>query len=433
MFYEPDIEVSEGTVVSIVSGSGNEPHTLSKPSYLQKITRVSSIFVAPTAHQPLLEPHSRDQVYGRKIQLEAIDFSQINSWLATNTLYELNNEESQREGTRSVPVSLIDIHTRRIVPKSKSHSQTKYAALSYVWGKPGGTSHEQTSIEELPVECLKTVEDAITVTKNLGLDYLWVDQYCISRDEKIRHSQIARMDIIYKKAFITIIAAAGQDANHGLPGISIPRVPMFQCEGGLVQVYAEPTDILGKSKYSTRAWTYQEKIFSSRSLIFTPQQVFFESRYALFSESLGSSASPLWRSKSNTGQVNDPLALGAHPFTTPSFHRMRVGIIQNYKKRNMPRNYRPSSLRLFRTHVELYSQREMTYGSDALNAMAAILEEFERRKNYVKSAYGIPYEWISLRDHSSRISFCAGLSWVNENWRNQWRRRDDFPTWSWTS
>ena len=65
----------------------------------------------------------------------------------------------------------------------------------------------------------QTVSDAIIVTRQLGLRYLWVDKHCIPEDEEEQQCQIQKMDFIYGNAYATLIGSAGADANHGLPGI----------------------------------------------------------------------------------------------------------------------------------------------------------------------------------------------------------------------
>ena len=42
------------------------------------------------------------------------------------------------------------------------------------------------------------------------------------QDTADKHDQIQKMDEIYQNAALTIVAAAGKDANAGLPGISEP-------------------------------------------------------------------------------------------------------------------------------------------------------------------------------------------------------------------
>jgi hypothetical protein len=67
-------------------------------------------------------------------------------------------------------------------------------------------------LEFLSGDLPDTIEDAITVTRNLGFQYLWIDRYCIDQqNEKEASAQIRQMDLVYKNAEITIIAAAGKD------------------------------------------------------------------------------------------------------------------------------------------------------------------------------------------------------------------------------
>jgi hypothetical protein len=50
--------------------------------------------------------------------------------------------------------------------------------------------------DQLPLDIPEVAEDAIHVTKELGYRYLWIDRYCIPRDEKKRHVHIQNMDVI---------------------------------------------------------------------------------------------------------------------------------------------------------------------------------------------------------------------------------------------
>lgn len=62
-------------------------------------------------------------------------------------------------------LKVIDCKSRVVVPASEG---CKYAALSYVWGEAkSGTN----------LEFPATIEDAISITRALGLGYLWVDRY----------------------------------------------------------------------------------------------------------------------------------------------------------------------------------------------------------------------------------------------------------------
>jgi len=91
------------------------------------------------------------------------------------------------------------------------------------------------------------------------------------------------MGEIYTAAVLTIVAAISDSPRHGLPHISGdgPRFveePIWQWWVSVLQ----PTLDLGRdlnqiihSPWATRAWTFQEAIFSCRRLIMTERQAIF--------------------------------------------------------------------------------------------------------------------------------------------------------------
>lgn len=108
-----------------------------------------------------------------------------------------------------------------------------------------------------------------------------MDQYCIDQDDaNEKHNQIVQMDKIYSEASLTIIAAAGDGADYGLPGVSIrPRspLPQVQLHGlALRSTTTYPHDLVESSKWASRGWTFQEALLSKRHLYFTEEQVFFK-------------------------------------------------------------------------------------------------------------------------------------------------------------
>jgi len=54
--------------------------------------------------------------------------------------------------------------------------------------------------------------------------YIWRDSICIISDDATdKAMQIPQMARIYGGVLLTVIAAAGQDANHGLAGLHVSR------------------------------------------------------------------------------------------------------------------------------------------------------------------------------------------------------------------
>jgi hypothetical protein len=90
------------------------------------------------------------------------------------------------------------------------------------------------------------------------------------------------MNLIYAGAEITIINTAGDGADSNLSGIGDAHRPLqLQASIGstvLVSTLGSPRNHITKSVWSTRGWTYQESILSTRKLVFTEEQVYFECR-----------------------------------------------------------------------------------------------------------------------------------------------------------
>jgi hypothetical protein len=99
------------------------------------------------------------------------------------------------------------------------------------------------------------------------------------------------MDVIYRRALLTFVAAAGSDTNTGLPGLR-SDLPRKQAPAARIQsphLVALPTDgesDVNTSKWNPRAWTFQERVLSTRLLRFTSSFVTFECQEACWREDL---------------------------------------------------------------------------------------------------------------------------------------------------
>jgi len=100
-----------------------------------------------------------------------------------------------------------------------------YTALSYCWGKKA--IQEKLSLittnfgrlrAGLPLYSLpKTNRDAISVTAQLGIGYIWIDALCIYQDSQDDwRTEAAMMQDVYKNSYLTISAVAGSDDHSGL-------------------------------------------------------------------------------------------------------------------------------------------------------------------------------------------------------------------------
>lgn len=157
-----------------------------------------------------------------------------------------------------------------------------YLALSYCWGSKQFFNTDPQNLEEMkaeiPVKSIpRTIKDAIEFTRILGVQYLWVDSLCILQGDSEEakadwNEESVKMKVIYRNALLTIGAAAGKDAFHGIqPGGDEPEMPFCSLPKGFdesimpgqiyasLQMTAERDDAI-----HTRAWTYQEFLLSAR-------------------------------------------------------------------------------------------------------------------------------------------------------------------------
>lgn len=108
------------------------------------------------------------------------------------------------------------------LPAEESVEIQSYTTLSYRWGSDAFTKLTSASIQEFrrgsPISALpQTFQDAITVTRSLGIEFLWVDALCIVQDsiEDWRNESLA-MYHVYKNSLCTIAAAASPTPHGGL-------------------------------------------------------------------------------------------------------------------------------------------------------------------------------------------------------------------------
>ena len=135
----------------------------------------------------------------------------------------------------------------------------------------------------------QTIEDAIELTLALGYVYLWVDQFCIDQNNpEKKHEQIRSMGQIHGEAELTLVAACGDDAHHGLPGVpSHPRrqYPSLWLDGCIVQSYQGNTSAaVTYSTWNNRGWTFQEGYLSRRLLFIGANEFVYQCSDAVHSE-----------------------------------------------------------------------------------------------------------------------------------------------------
>jgi hypothetical protein len=97
----------------------------------------------------------------------------------------------------------------------------QYLALSHCWGKIRILTTRSDNIQqhgkEISMTALsRTFQDAVILTRQLGVKYLWIDSLCIVQDSREDWElESIVMNEYYKNTYLTIVASYAQDGSVG--------------------------------------------------------------------------------------------------------------------------------------------------------------------------------------------------------------------------
>ncbi|RWA15026.1 hypothetical protein EKO27_g108 [Xylaria grammica] len=328
-----------------------------------------------------------------------IDVGVVKKWL--ETCEGAHKKCVPNKGPFNVDLSFfrcIDVEDMCIKPVFIT---TQYVALSYKWGeckpflllKPNkddlfAKDGIRRNWESIP----KTIRDSIDFVRNVGCRYVWIDQLClIQDDDDDRGTGINAMDLVYEQAYFTIVAGSGTDADSGLPGVgegtrsSSRQVTSEVLPGVNLVLRHTMEDIITKSEYHHRGWTFQEYYLSRRKIFFIDDTIYFKCHQESWQE------------------LEDGLPIRPDPTT-----------VRGQELHN------PSGdvYHLLGQLLNKYTTRELKMPTDYVFAMAGVCR---RLADYAQCSllYGIPVpalDWFLL--------FYPNKSGL--------RRRDSFPSWAWS-
>ena len=298
---------------------------------------------------------------------ESIEF------LKSKLEYCQNNHQICRqrwEDTRNwLPSRLLEIaapNAEMVYLRDRQELEVEpYFTLSHCWGKSKpiqltadseATLRGGFSVSDLP----KTFQDAVAVSNEFSVRYLWVDSLCIAQDNLSDwHSEAAVMNQVYSCALCNIAAAGASDSSIGL---FFERNPTAECAfrlqtnfdfdpndywggnktikmdlypDGTYEVFPRThwTELVEKSILNRRAWVVQERFLSTRVLHFTASLLFWEclenSSSEVFPEVVPPFARPFW--------TDDTQDLKRTLFTAPKDDRWHNSLYRGWQV--LARNY----------------------------------------------------------------------------------------------
>ncbi|KAK3353394.1 hypothetical protein B0T25DRAFT_453920 [Lasiosphaeria hispida] len=229
----------------------------------------------------------------------------------------------------------------------------RYTALSFCWGNKKHVKTTMSNITEFEQgieynQLDKTFQDAILVTHQLGIQYLWLDMFCIIQDSYEDLFQAVReIGTYFNNAYCVLVASSAPDPTGGLlmPRRQRKSIPIQEVDGVPISI-CELVDDFQKdviaSPHASRAWTLQERVLARRTIFFTATQMYWQCGEGIRCETLIKMHNPL-----------ASIILGSSNFPESALKRM-------------------SPIRVFTELYEHYSRLLLTYQTDRALALMSL-------------------------------------------------------------
>ncbi|KXH42137.1 HET domain-containing protein [Colletotrichum simmondsii] len=328
------------------------------------------------------DPAARD-FWTRPIQNDPANcLPTVKSWLAD---CEAKHEKCRELKTQSGPSALRPARLIYIGPNSTAagfslrlqdtanlNPLPRFAALSYCWGGNQTVKCETSTLEaftkNIPFHKLpQTIQDAVKVCAQLGVEYIWVDALCIiqneGNDEKIL--EIAKMPYIYGQASFTIMASRAKTAWEGFLHHRGPFTKSnqafllsWQPEKGKMGSITLAEMETGHEPIDERGWTFQERLLSLRIVEFGSRQTRWSCQEpipsitgddTLYGLDVGEGATDGWRKIAEPNDLRQDSFNWGHCSKTPS----PWGAL-----------------------VDIYTSRTLSFNTDRALAMSGVAERF---------------------------------------------------------
>jgi hypothetical protein len=219
-----------------------------------------------------------------------------------NRLLDLGNDEHQ-----SIRLVVSEKHfesnaSLSQVSPSRQNTESRYMTISHCWGtsdilrllSSNAVFFQQSILlDALP----ETFKDAISITRRLGIRYLWIDSLCIIQDSiEDWRKEASAMGDVYKNSFLNIAATGSKESSEGyfhkrsydfIEPIEVSPTWKKSTKGpylwlhniGLVRY------VLNMSPLLQRGWVLQERLLSPRVLHFGKDELFWECQGCVVNES----------------------------------------------------------------------------------------------------------------------------------------------------
>lgn len=348
------------------------------------------------------------------------DWRQILKWLQTCCAEHVNCKKPDPKvplPTRVIDVGPADGSSEPRLLESKDLTGF-YTTLSHCWGGKVSitttTANTENHMHRIPISSMpKTFQDAVSVTRKLGVRYLWIDSLCIVQDSTIDwQEESAVMEATYRNGYLNISARGASNATVGC-FFERPAEPPACCLQWVCEDCSDPacsltgsifvrsperqTDSVRESPCDRRGWIFQEQILAPRVLYFEEDQIAWECCEVSLRQD-GRFDDHALEQFGNFPNFKLALGLGATPCTS--------------------NNVDPRSHSWWAKIVDEYTRRTLTFTTDRLAALSGIAKAYERSTGKTYLAGNWQEELLSQ------------LSWRRMG-TNAMTIAQDQPSWSW--
>jgi hypothetical protein len=284
----------------------------------------------------------------------------------------------------------------------------------------------------------KTLQDAVTITRRLGVKYLWVDALCIIQGDKDDwERESSKMCDVYSNAHLTITADNSWRTSQGIfnkHAFGVPPKKIPYKNGTVVYVREQlgrqhdnyaliMRGVDNPEPINRRAWTLQETLLSNRILRYNSNELIWECNEWRQCECGHGSAAIQTGDEASNRPIRKPNVFGVLPAD------------QIYQKWNEV--------------VMLFTERQLSFDGDKLPALSGLANQFAK----LLALAGLTNQPAKpVSDPKENTQYLAGLWYSNLSISLLWKVEDDFlreprdkeiefrrpkawrgPSWSWVA
>jgi len=154
------------------------------------------------------------------------------------------------------------------------------------------------------------LRDAVTVTRCIGIRYIWIDSLCNMQhgdDDKNQEVEAKKVGAVYERALLTLSVTGCSGVTQSFIGIrklslevdiQVHQVSWATWSGGTAQVFIRQrlahTAIVSENSESikaypllSRGWNFQKRLLATRTLHILPYELLWECKCEYWCECMG--------------------------------------------------------------------------------------------------------------------------------------------------